>query len=537
MTDKKHGFFRKEGIERLSSPERLDRLLQVVRPLDWLPLIVLGILGSLGVGWSIFGKIPVVVTGQGVLTQEVQELEAGVAGTIESLVVSEGQCIARNDLIATIRPVELEQQAQEESENLLELQQQIQEKSLQRLRQNQLEKQAIDEEAASLRQQLRATQTLAITVRDQGLRTVRAQQQNIQRRLQELQTLTPQLEDQELNALEQQRETLQQQIDETQALEDAYKAQLDKRKALREKGAISDEIVLMAEQDYRQARQEIAEIEARLKQLDEQEASTRKEFLADRNDISDLQAELQQLQVQEAELLQKYFEDSSRIAQIRSQLDDLEMQREKLQQDQERATQNEQQQLLTAQQTVVQLQGQLNSTQNREIKSPIDACLLEVSVVEGDALQPRTQIAKLGVKGANPSLKGVIYFSVEDGQRVAPEMRTILPPSTLEGGNFGGILGEITAVSPLPVDFERATGTIGNSELAKTLWGEASGQYEAIAQLSLDREAPSGYKWSTAQSPDVELSPGTLTTARITVEERSPITFVLPTLRTWSGWN
>ncbi len=65
--------------------------------------------------------------------------------------------------------------------------------------------------------------------------------------------------------------------------------------------------------------------------------------------------------------------------------------------------------------------------------------------------------------------------------------------------------------------------------------GEGGGKIEAIAQLQLNSETFSGYKWSSSQGPELAISPGTTTTVRVTVEERSPITFVLPILREWSG--
>ncbi|MCJ8279057.1 MAG: NHLP bacteriocin system secretion protein, partial [Rivularia sp. ALOHA_DT_140] len=58
---------------------------------------------------------------------------------------------------------------------------------------------------------------------------------------------------------------------------------------------------------------------------------------------------------------------------------------------------------------------------------------------------------------------------------------------------------------------------------------------EAIAKLEIDSKTLSGYKWSSSQGPRLEVSPGTTTTVRVTVEERAPITFVLPILREWSG--
>ena len=41
-TKKKQNIFREESIERLSSPEQLDQLMQVVSRRNWLPLTTLG---------------------------------------------------------------------------------------------------------------------------------------------------------------------------------------------------------------------------------------------------------------------------------------------------------------------------------------------------------------------------------------------------------------------------------------------------------------------------------------------------------------
>ncbi|MGL5081070.1 MAG: NHLP bacteriocin system secretion protein [Microcoleaceae cyanobacterium] len=535
--DKKHGFFRKEGLERLSSPERLDRLMQVVRPLDWLPLIALGVVGSLGIAWSIFGRIPIIVTGRGVLTQDIIRVQSLVSGTLESLSVRDGTCVEKNQVIAKIRPVELERQLQQKSEELAKLQREAQENSLQRLQQNQFEQQAIAEERANLEQRLRNTQSLASTLRDRGLTAIQAQRRSLEQRLRDSQALAPQIQEQGLNDITEQRNNLQGRLDNAQALADAYKALLDKRQALRERGAISQDIVLKAEQDYREALQQVSQIEAQLQQLNTQESQNQQAFLDNRNASSELQAELQQLQVQEAGLLQKYLENLNQISQIKAQLDSLETRSQRLQQEKNQLANADQRQVQDTRQAVTQLQAEVNSTNTREILSPKTGCLLQVDVEVGQLLQPETQIGTLEIHGATPSLENVAYFAVEDGQRIQPGMRILVTPSTLEGGRFGGIVGEVTTVSPLPVTLERATTTIGNSELAKTLWEESSGKIEAIARLQTDTKTPGGYLWSTVQSPDIELSAGTLTTAKITVEERSPITFVLPTLRKWSGFN
>lgn len=71
--------FRKESLERLSSPERLDELMTLVTPKTWLPLATIGVLLGLGVIWSVVGRIPVTTSGRGHLVQ------AGAAGELLAL--------------------------------------------------------------------------------------------------------------------------------------------------------------------------------------------------------------------------------------------------------------------------------------------------------------------------------------------------------------------------------------------------------------------------------------------------------------------
>jgi len=75
--------FRKAALERLSSPEQLDQLMQVTTPKGWLALIALAGLLVTAVILGFVGSIPVTVTGQcillnrgGVNNSQINELEA-----------------------------------------------------------------------------------------------------------------------------------------------------------------------------------------------------------------------------------------------------------------------------------------------------------------------------------------------------------------------------------------------------------------------------------------------------------------------------
>ncbi|MBC6474214.1 MAG: hypothetical protein GDA48_16540 [Hormoscilla sp. GM102CHS1] len=58
---------------------------------------------------------------------------------------------------------------------------------------------------------------------------------------------------------------------------------------------------------------------------------------------------------------------------------------------------------------------------------------------------------------------------------------------------------------------------------------------EVMARLQPDSNTSTGYKWSSSAGPDLDITTGTTTIARVTVEERSPLSFVLPIIREWTG--
>lgn len=62
--------FRQQALDKLSSPEQLDQLLDVVGPKGWLALLVLFALLLGGGVWSVFGELPSRVEGRGILLKK-----------------------------------------------------------------------------------------------------------------------------------------------------------------------------------------------------------------------------------------------------------------------------------------------------------------------------------------------------------------------------------------------------------------------------------------------------------------------------------
>lgn len=99
------GVFRKAAIERVSSPEQLDLLMQVTSPVGWLALATMGVLIAAAFVWSVLGSIPDLVDARGVLMrgERLFEVQAPMVGTVQRLSVRPGSALKADEVVAVIR--------------------------------------------------------------------------------------------------------------------------------------------------------------------------------------------------------------------------------------------------------------------------------------------------------------------------------------------------------------------------------------------------------------------------------------------------
>ncbi|NEQ74406.1 MAG: NHLP bacteriocin system secretion protein [Okeania sp. SIO2C9] len=651
MTDSpKRRMFSQDSWEQISSPEEFDQLIQVVTIKDWLSFAIFGGLVLVGISWSIFGKIPITVTGKGVLIRprQVVEFQSAIQGNLESLKIRDGECVKKDDVLATIDPSKLKKQLELQQQKLILLQTQAVDTQQLESQRTELEIDGLTSKAESLKQRLQDTQNLTPTLQNNTLKALREKRQTLEQRLQDMQAVTPILKEeklQEINqqrtslekrlrdaqkltpelrdkklqviaeqkvtlqqrlenaqnltpvlreknelALQQQRESLQQRLKDAQELVPVFQKRLTERQELFDEGAISQDNLLQTEQEFRQNLQSIAQIEAELRQVEVQEAETTekylqnfsniseiedqikdlefeevetnqryldnintireietqlqaldsqrtensKQFLDNQNQINEIKVQLQQVKLQETEAMEKYLENQNTIAQLNVDLRDLDTQRKRLEQENLEAVNSRKNQIAEVNREIAQLEKQV--ADNSKILSPIDGCILEIKSTVGQYVSPGTSLGKINVQGKSTSeLVAVSYFPVQDGKRIKSDMEIHITPDTVKRERFGGIIGNITSISNFPVTKEGASFVVGNPEIVENIIGESGGQVEAYVQLKKDDNTFSSYEWSSSKGPQQKLTAGTTITARVRVEERAPITFVLPILREWTG--
>lgn len=96
--------FREEALKRLGSQERFDQRQRIVRPAEWLALLVLGGIVAGATAWAIAGRIPVTVSGRGLLVvgAECRTVVAAGDGLLASLTVRAGDRVRRGQVVATL---------------------------------------------------------------------------------------------------------------------------------------------------------------------------------------------------------------------------------------------------------------------------------------------------------------------------------------------------------------------------------------------------------------------------------------------------
>lgn len=98
--------FRRSALERLSSPEQLDSLMQVTAPRAWIALIGLLIIIAAFVMWGFTGSIQVTTTGRGLLLKGgtgITTVNAPSKGQLNDLYVDVDDIVGAGEIIARIQ--------------------------------------------------------------------------------------------------------------------------------------------------------------------------------------------------------------------------------------------------------------------------------------------------------------------------------------------------------------------------------------------------------------------------------------------------
>ncbi|OUT74501.1 MAG: NHLP bacteriocin system secretion protein [Synechococcus sp. TMED19] len=168
-----------------------------------------------------------------------------------------------------------------------------------------------------------------------------------------------------------------------------------------------------------------------------------------------------------------------------------------------------------------------------------DGHVLDLQVIPGQTVKLQDRLGTIGNLAKTttkaPDLKAVAYYSPADARRLPLGLPVEVVPQWKQRGRFGGIVGKVSSVLTLPSTEEDVATTTGNPELAKALTKDGP---VMRAEIELERDVSSldGYRWTLSWGSGVfPIREGLTATSHAYVEWRSPLSYVIPGLRSLTG--
>lgn len=102
--------FRKASLDRLSSPDQIDQLMQVTSPRTWLAALVLAAAVMAVLVWGWFGNVSTEVGGQAVFVRSggLDSVAVASSGRITDIAVAPGDLVQKGQLIARLSQTDLQ---------------------------------------------------------------------------------------------------------------------------------------------------------------------------------------------------------------------------------------------------------------------------------------------------------------------------------------------------------------------------------------------------------------------------------------------
>jgi|GEM_PF-4951421 len=176
-----------------------------------------------------------------------------------------------------------------------------------------------------------------------------------------------------------------------------------------------------------------------------------------------------------------------------------------------------------------QLERQMLERSFLEIRSDKDGTILEIDVAIGNQVKEGQVVATVELPlTEGQQLRFYAAIGGEYGVLLKEKLPVQIEVAGIDPKQYGYLLGKIDFVSPYPVSQAEMTAAVANPQLAEFLKGGQQAVYSLSIVLIPDESTQSGFAWTTRYGPPKKISTGTLAIARIVVEEKRPIFYVLP---------
>lgn len=478
MPQEERQIFREQSLEKLSSPDRLDEMLRIVNPPTWILLGAVGVGMALVLAWGILGRIPASVDGTAILVRpkQVVGFQSRATGPVKSIEVLMGDEVEKGKVLARVHLPGIQKLLDQERAKLVQFTERSSQLTDLERKLARQERTLIDEQLVKLAERIEGVRVAA----DRALANDR-------------------------EYIHQQRINVETTGDRVVELQEKLREQLQSLAGLRKDRLVSRSDEIDAQRQLIESDLRLAELQVTKSEIDLREGISQENHDSQMDLIKDLEIQVDSLELRkleiESELKTDEIVNATELDEINRRIDEL--------------------------------QAQLEN--EGDILSEFSGKVIEITVTQGQLVSIGQRIGKLEIEDPEAGLQALAYFRIKDGKKLEKDLAIRISPATVERERFGAILGKVDSVSVYPVTTEAVANQIGDLELARRLIG-AESSIEVLANLDPDPRAPTGFAWTSGHGPpDVAITAGTTAQVRVTIEERAPITLLLPFLKSLSG--
>jgi HlyD family secretion protein len=483
--------FREKALVKLKSPEQLDESLKVIPRKNRAAFRALMVGVVLALLWSVAGQVPENGRGQGILItpNSVVPLQAQGSGQVVQWLVSVGDDVEKGEVLGFLDQSAIQQELDQNIGKLAEIEDRNHTLSEMRDRFLELQRKSIGRKREMLSNR--------IAYLEDYIRKTRSTTEMLKTK-----------NDEVLNA---QRKNLLKAKEEAIVIEAELSKRLKSYERLRQEKLTPEESVRNMRRQYEDAKLKIRDTDLSIQDLALKEVQTQEAHLSARdllatheNTLTSLNLQLRELDNTEAQLNKSYSE--------------FKFQQENELHEVERNIERNRKELAI----------------NREIKSEYKGRVLELTASVGQLVTQGQRVAQIDTREASSELVALAYFQSKEGKQLAKGDQVRVSPSVVSQKQYGSIVGYIESISDYPVTAEAVVNSVGNSTVAERLL-RGDYQIEVFVKLAPNTTNPSGYTWTSGRGPDVQITAGTLADVWVTVEQRVPVSYVLPLIRKWIG--
>ncbi len=171
-----------------------------------------------------------------------------------------------------------------------------------------------------------------------------------------------------------------------------------------------------------------------------------------------------------------------------------------------------------------------------EILSPYDGIVSAVSVQDSQPISQGGEIFRVLDFDENPEyIQGfntvVCFVPIGEARKIEAGMTVAVTPVTVEENEYGHINGRVAQVASYNATSAEMLQELGDELLVNGIQQQQGASVRVVIELNADDSTASGFEWSNKRGNDIIVTDDTPAMIKVITEENPPITKLLPYLQ------